>query len=86
MLVVPHLQETFKRTVRQDIQADAAKLELSTLLIYGAEDTATPVESIGKRLQRQISLSKLEVIEGADHFVHQTAADRVTGLVKEFLK
>jgi pimeloyl-ACP methyl ester carboxylesterase len=33
MLVVPELKETFKRTVREDLQADAEKVKIDTLLI-----------------------------------------------------
>ncbi len=86
MLVAPHLQETFKRTVRQDIQKDAAHLTLPTLLIYGDHDTATPLTSIGKRLNTLIPNSQLAVIEGAEHFVHQTASEQVNLLIKDFLE
>ncbi len=85
MLVAPHLQETFKQTVRQDIQADAQKLHLPTLLIYGSQDKATPLKSIGQKLHQKIAGSKLIVIDGADHFVHQTAAKEVAKDIQEFL-
>lgn len=84
MLAVPHLEETFKRTVRQDIQADAAELGLPTLLIYGQDDTATPPAD-GQVLAGLIPGARLEVLEGVGHFVHQDAPDKVETLVKEFL-
>jgi len=86
MLITPELIETFKRTVRQDIQDDAAGLSLPTLLIYGSQDTATPVASIGKKLHSLIKDSHLEVIDGADHFVHHTKDGQVNNLMQEFLK
>lgn len=86
MLVAPHLQETFKRTVRQDIQQDARQLNLPTLLVYGDADIATPVEPIGQRLHKLIKGSRLEIIEGADHFVHQAEPMRVSKLIQDFLK
>jgi pimeloyl-ACP methyl ester carboxylesterase len=86
MLVAPHLEETFKRTVRQDIQVDAARLALPTLLIYGDNDTATPLASIGRRLHDLIPDSQLEVIQGAEHFVHHTATEQVNELIMDFLK
>jgi len=84
MLVAPHLQETFKNTVRQDIQADAKKLNLSALLIYGDKDKVTPL-SDGKILSSHIKGSKLEVISDAGHFVYQDEPDKVEAIIKEFL-
>ncbi len=86
MLAAPHLQETFKQTVRQDIQPDATKIAIPTLLIYGDQDTATPLETVGKRLNTRIAGSSLKIIPGADHFAHQSAADEVAKEVLEFLK
>lgn len=86
MLAAPHLQETFKQTVRQDIQRDAAKVAIPTLLIYGDQDTATPLETVGKRLNERIAGSSLKIIPGAEHFAHQTASDEVAKDILEFLK
>lgn len=85
MMVAPQLQETFKKTVRQDIQKDAAKLQVPTLLIYGDQDTATPIKNIGSRLHGLIQGSQLRIIPGADHFVHQTFAPATAGCIQEFL-
>ncbi len=84
MNVVPHLQETFKKTVRQDVQTDAAKLSLPTLLVYGADDKATPV-LYGRIFNKLIKGSKLEVIEGSGHFVHHDKAPEVLKYIQEFL-
>jgi pimeloyl-ACP methyl ester carboxylesterase len=86
MLVAPHLQETFKLTVRQDVQKDAAKLKIPALLVYGDQDKATPVNQVGERFLKLISNSRLETISGADHFVHQADSARVSQLILEFLK
>lgn len=85
MLVVPHLQETFKTTVRQDVQEDAKRLKLPTLLIYGSKDKATPPH-YGELFKRLISGSRLEVIKDAEHFVHQDQPEKVAELIREFLK
>lgn len=85
LLVAPHLQDTFKKTVRQDVQADAVAIAVPTLLIYAAEDDAIPVAD-GKQYHDLISGSRLEVIDGAGHFVHQDKPDQVAGLIEEFLK
>ncbi|GAC1386356.1 MAG: alpha/beta hydrolase [Candidatus Saccharimonadales bacterium] len=85
MFVAPALQETFKRTVRQDVQADARAISIPTLLIYGDQDRATPLAQIGQRLHDLIANSRLEIVQGADHFVHQAEPERVNQLVEEFL-
>lgn len=85
MLDNPHLEETFKLTVRQDIQRDAVKITIPTLLIYGDQDKATPLESVGKQLNTRIAGSYLKIIPGADHFVHQVATTEVSKDIQEFL-
>jgi pimeloyl-ACP methyl ester carboxylesterase len=85
MLVAPHLQDTFKKTVRQDVQADAAALKLPALLIYAAADKAIPLAD-GKQYNQLIKGSRLEVIKDAGHFVHNEQPEKVTGLIKEFLQ
>ncbi len=84
MLVVEHLQETFKQTVRQDVQADAAQLRLPTLLIFADQDKAVPVAD-GQTYRRLIKNSRLEVITGASHFVHLDEPAKVASLITEFL-
>jgi pimeloyl-ACP methyl ester carboxylesterase len=85
MMVAPHLKETFKKTVRQDVQKDAAKLEIPTLLVYAANDMAVPL-SYGERFHELISDSRLEVVQNAGHFVHLDQPEKVTKLVEDFLK
>lgn len=83
MLVAPHLKETFKITVRQDIQRDARKITAPTLLLYGDSDRATSVTEVGNRLHKCISGSKLVIVPNADHFVHQPA-DNVLHEIEAF--
>ena len=85
MLVAEHLQETFKRIVTDDVQADAAKLALPTLLVYGEADTATPV-GYGERFHELITGSTLEVLPGAGHFIHMDRPRDVIRAVEEFLR
>jgi len=84
MLVTPQLQDTFKKTVRQDVQADAVVIDVPTLLIYAANDDAIPLAD-GKQYKQLIKGSKLAVIENAGHFVHQDQPEQVQKLIKEFL-
>ncbi len=86
MLVAPHLQETFKITVRQDVQEDATKISIPTLLIYGDQDHATPADQVGTRLHSKFSDSRLAIIHNADHFVHKAEPDKVIKTMQDFLK
>jgi len=85
MLVAPQLQETFKKTVRQDVQADAVKIQIPTLLIYGDNDSATP-PAIGEKLASLIPNSELQILTEAGHFVHHDQLEKVTGLIRKFLQ
>lgn len=85
MLAVPHMQETFRRTVRQDVQSDAAAISIQTLLVYAADDKAVPL-SDGERYQQLIKNSRLEVIEHAGHFLHLEHPEEVTKLIQDFLQ
>lgn len=84
MLVSPALKETFKKTVRQDVQSDAARIKIPTLIIYGKNDRATPVGD-AKLYHKLIPASKLSLLEGG-HFIHHEQDAMVNSLVEEFLK
>lgn len=85
MLVAEHMQETFKRVVRDDVQADAAKITAPTLLLYGENDPDTPVW-YGQKLHELIEVSTLEILPGAGHFAFLDRPKEVTKTILEFLK
>lgn len=85
MLVAPGLKETFKRTVRQDIQADARLIQTPTLLLYGEHDRATSIKGVGQKLHALIKGSQLVQIPGAGHFVHHDASQEVERQIVGFL-
>lgn len=78
------LKETFLRIISEDLSTSAKKITTPTLLIWGENDTETPL-SDGKRLAGLIADSKLKVISGAGHFVHKDKSQKVAKLVQEFL-
>lgn len=85
LTVVPELEESFKKIVKQDVQQDAAKITIPSLLIYGQNDQSTPVE-FGRIYHDLITESKLEIINDAGHFVHHDQSDKVNKFIKDFLK
>lgn len=84
MLVAEQLQETFKRVVSYDIQVDAGQLTMPVLLVYGENDVSTP-PAYGRLLHERIDGSTLEILGGAEHFIHQDRPAEVLKLIKDFL-
>ncbi len=85
MLVAEHLQETFKKIITDDVRVDATCVNIPTLLIYGQQDVSAPVR-YGQLFHEVMPNSTLEIIAGAEHFVHLDQPQRVLGLIKEFLR
>lgn len=85
MLTLPHMQETFKKTVSEDVQKDATKVNIPTLLIYGADDRATP-PLYGELFKQLIPGSSLELVPKAGHFVHRDQPEQTRQLIEEFIK
>ena len=85
IMVAPHMEETFKRIVAEDIQVEAAMLQLPTLIINGSSDEATPLQ-FAQIFHSAIENSQLVVLNDAGHFAHQEQADEVARAVKGFLK
>ncbi len=85
LYIAEHLQATFKKIVSEDLLLEAAMIPQKTILVYGRNDASTPV-TFGQKLQSQIELSKLVVIEDADHFLHQSHEKAVLVAVRGFLE
>ncbi|HEY5668107.1 MAG TPA: alpha/beta hydrolase [Candidatus Saccharimonadales bacterium] len=85
MFVAEHLQETFKRVVTDDVQADAPQLTQPVLLVYGEDDEQTPVW-YGERFHELMPDSTLVILPHAGHFVHLDRPGDVTKAVEEFLQ
>lgn len=84
-LVAEHMQDSFKKIVKDDIQADAERITIPTCIIYGELDTATPVR-YAQLFHSLIIDSQLHIIQNADHFVHQQYAEDVYNYIRKFDK
>jgi pimeloyl-ACP methyl ester carboxylesterase len=84
MLTAEHMSPTFKRIVADDVQAEAGRLKLPTLLVYGENDQTTP-PAFGRRFQQLIKNSSLKIIPSAGHYVHRDQPAAVIKVVEEFL-
>lgn len=81
-LVSPHMKKIFSRVVTRDISEEASRVKLPTVLIYGDKDGATPIYPVAKSLNTLIEGSKLNIVPGSDHFVHQHFPDKVVGFME----
>ena len=79
------MQKVFTNTISEDLSAQAVRVSTPTLLIWGENDTETPL-SEGKKLAKLISGSKLEVLPGLGHFPFDEDASAVLALVERFLE
>ncbi len=75
------LKETFLNIIREDLSVMAKNIVRPTLLIWGSDDTETPLQE-GRRLATLIPNSTLEVISGAGHFVHREKPREVAALIR----
>jgi pimeloyl-ACP methyl ester carboxylesterase len=76
-------KKIISNVLEQDIQGDAKKIKAPTLLIYGSTDTHTAVR-IGRLLKSSINNSKLEILNGANHWLHKTDSKKVSELIRKF--
>jgi pimeloyl-ACP methyl ester carboxylesterase len=60
------------------------KIEQETLIVWGDQDHILPVSN-GRRLQREIRNSHLEMFMGCGHLPHEEAPDRFNELLRHFL-
>ncbi len=84
LFIAEHMQESFKRIIADDVQTDTAHVRTPTMLIYGLDDTATPVY-YGELLQSGLAHSELHVVPQAGHFVHLDKPVIVVELIESFL-
>ncbi len=78
------LQKTFLKIINEDLSSFAATIKQPTLLIWGANDEATPLTD-GQKLHTLISQSQLQIFPDAGHFVHQEKTSEVVKTIKAFL-
>ncbi|MBW3538482.1 alpha/beta hydrolase [Candidatus Parcubacteria bacterium] len=79
------MSNIFLKVIHEDLQDDAGRINVPTLLIWGENDVDTPIKE-ARLFAGQIKGSRLEVLPEANHFVYLDQPDRVAGLVGEFLK
>lgn len=78
------MRETFVRVINENLEEDARKITVPSLLIWGEKDTETPL-SEAYTLHERIPESQLEVISNTGHFVFQEQPRLVAEKIRNFL-
>jgi len=83
-LAAPHMADTFKRVVREDIRAGLGDVNIPVLLVYGEADTDTPLW-IARKFEKLLPQATLHITPLAGHFVHHDALAETAHEIKGFL-
>lgn len=81
----PLMRQTMVRCINEDLTHLLEKNPVSTLLIWGSADTATPLED-GKQMEKRIPDAGLVVLEGAGHFAFAQQWGLCSRVLDSFLK
>lgn len=84
LFVAEKMQATFRKIVTDDTRHNATKINIPCLIIYGSEDTDTPPE-YGEIYHQLIPQSRLEIINGAGHFLFHSHSKEIRNMIKGFL-
>lgn len=84
LMKYPHLESNFRKIVTQDLTKDTKKIATPTLILWGEEDTMTPV-LWAYELEKNIKSSKLKVFPGVRHNLPLRYPSEVWTEIKPFL-
>ena len=79
-----NMRKTFVRVITQDLTELLPKVQASTLLIWGSEDTETPLW-MGQKMESSIPDAGLVVFDGRSHFAFLEESYRFQVIVRRFL-
>ncbi len=79
------VRSSFVRVVNEDLRAYLPRIQAPTLLIWGSDDTETPLAD-GQLMERLIPDAGLVVFAGAGHYAYLEQSGRFCVIVKTFLQ
>ena len=80
----PQMRTTFNKIVTEDLSPQLPKIHAETLLVFGSEDTETPLW-MARKMEKEIPDAGLVVFEGRTHFAYLEEWPRFCALIREFL-
>ena len=78
------MRKTFVKVVNQDLQPMLSSIECPVLLVFGDQDTETPLW-MGQKMEKEIPDAGLAVFEGGTHFAYLEQLPRFNAVVRHFL-
>lgn len=81
----PIMRQTLVKVVNEDLTELLPNIKASSLLVWGTNDTATPL-SDGEKMESLIPDAGLVKVQGAGHYSFLEAPELVSRVVKSFLK
>jgi len=78
------MRQTFVKVINEDLRPLLPCVKASTLLIWGRNDTETPLW-MGEVMEREIPDAGLVVFEGGSHFAYLEQWQRFVAVAKHFL-
>lgn len=79
------MRETLVKVVNEDLTNMLSKVSVPTLLVWGADDTATPVDD-GRLMEQLIPDAGLVVLENAGHYSYLDRLPEFLHITGQFLK
>lgn len=80
------LKKTLKKVfAEEDLAPNLKDIQTQTLLLWGANDTYTPLSS-GKKFAKNLPNNHFIVFKDGRHGIHYTHADQITKAITKFLK
>ena len=80
----PQMRKTFVKVVNYDQSEKLSAIRNSTLLVWGDQDTETPLW-MGQKMEKEIADSALIVLNGGTHFAYLEHAARFNAIARSFL-
>lgn len=81
----PILRQTLVKIINEDLKENLPKITQPTLLLWGEEDTATPIED-GMLMEKMIPDAGLVKFSNCSHFVFLERAMQINAIIANFLK
>lgn len=79
------MKTVFVRVVNQDLRGELPRIKASTLLIWGDQDTDTPLY-FGQIMEKEIPDAGLVVFKGEGHFAYLTRGAEFARITRAFLE
>lgn len=79
-----NLKDSFKKIVRQDVEKEATKIKIPTLIIWGDKDNEVTTNS-AKKFKSLIANSTLRIVWNAGHDPFLEKPDKFLEILREFL-